>query len=341
MAAAARLRLPRLALEMLVALSLAFLVWLYLRTRHQETLDHVPVPVNITLASEAAGKYDLEVEGSRHITVSFAGPPSRVHELRGMLERGDTRATITVAVPPSHGQDSYYRETVRVHAGDIPVPPGVSVQIAGGSNRIPVVIRKLGERPLAPRLDHSAGDRIGQIEYDPPEVLVKGPQDILEHTLSIPTVRYHLPLTPTPGGKSVKELTLDLPLVQELEGRPIHADHATVRVKVTLKPRPRIQPLKDVPVRFLCPASFPFRPIVAGQQVGKIALRVKAPSAAIASEVVAYIDLTHGKLRPGLNVQPIRLQLPKDCTLAQEPPGPLEFDLIPTEAASGWVVTEP
>ena len=34
----------------LVAVSLAFLVWLYMRSRDQEILDNVPVPVQISLA---------------------------------------------------------------------------------------------------------------------------------------------------------------------------------------------------------------------------------------------------------------------------------------------------
>src|SRR5262249_9699701 len=38
-------------ISFLVALSLAFLVWLYARSREQESLDNVPVPVQISLAA--------------------------------------------------------------------------------------------------------------------------------------------------------------------------------------------------------------------------------------------------------------------------------------------------
>jgi hypothetical protein len=340
-AMAARLRIPRFALEMIVALSLAFLVWLYIRTRHQESLDHVPIPVQISLAPVFADKYDLEIEGSRHINVSFIGPPSRIHELRGMLGRGEVRVNIPVVVPPSHWHESRYRESVHIHAGDVPAPPGVAVQISGGGNRIPITIRKLGEQQLAVRLDHSADERISQIEIKPQSVLVKGPQEILEHTVSVPTIRYHLPSFPGPTGKLPKELTVDLPLVKEMEGRPIQLSQASVRIRISLKPLPREFVLRDLPVRFLCPASFPFRPLVTARHEGKIVLRVKAPATGTAPSVFAYVDLTRGDFHPGLNVQPVRLQLPPDCQLDQELPEPLEFDLIPTEIASGWVVTEP
>ena len=38
----------------LIALSMAFLVWMYMRSRDLDTLDNVPVPVRINLASGLA-----------------------------------------------------------------------------------------------------------------------------------------------------------------------------------------------------------------------------------------------------------------------------------------------
>src|SRR5438552_18437649 len=73
----------------LVALSLAFLVWLYVRSRDQETLDNVAVPVQIAVASAQADHYELEINGPSQVPVSFTGPPSRIRELRAMLQRGE------------------------------------------------------------------------------------------------------------------------------------------------------------------------------------------------------------------------------------------------------------
>src|SRR6185437_5647302 len=47
-------------LSLVVALSLALLVWLYARSRDQEVLDNVPVPVQVTLAPDQAELYQLE-----------------------------------------------------------------------------------------------------------------------------------------------------------------------------------------------------------------------------------------------------------------------------------------
>src|SRR5438093_6701432 len=73
----------------LVALSLALLVWLYLRSRDQELLDNVPIPVQVSLAPGQADHYEVEVSGPCQVPVSFLGPPSRIRELRGLLQRGE------------------------------------------------------------------------------------------------------------------------------------------------------------------------------------------------------------------------------------------------------------
>src|SRR3954452_25392455 len=104
-----RLRVPRLLIEMLVALSLAFLIWLYTRCRDQETLDMVLVPVQITLASDILGQYEMDIGGSTRVPVSFTGPPSRIRELRGQLQRGAVTIGVTLAVPEERQKDSVYR----------------------------------------------------------------------------------------------------------------------------------------------------------------------------------------------------------------------------------------
>src|SRR5579884_4285063 len=100
-------------LSALVALSLAFLVWLYARTRDQEVLDNVPLPVQITLARGQADQYSLEVPEPCQVPVSFTGPPSRIKELRGRLQRGEMHVSITLTVPGEHQNQPRYTDTVR------------------------------------------------------------------------------------------------------------------------------------------------------------------------------------------------------------------------------------
>ena len=70
-----------------VAVSLAFLVWLYARSRGMETLDGIPIPVRITLESDQANDYELEITGPSQVTASFMGTPSRLRSLRSLLSK--------------------------------------------------------------------------------------------------------------------------------------------------------------------------------------------------------------------------------------------------------------
>src|SRR5262245_11170622 len=109
----------------LIALSLAILVSLYARSREQEVLDNVPVPVHLVLAASKSEQYDLEITGTTQILASFAGPPSRIRELRGWLQRGDLRVDATVTIPEERQQEVRYADTVRIDASDIHAPPGI------------------------------------------------------------------------------------------------------------------------------------------------------------------------------------------------------------------------
>jgi hypothetical protein len=335
-----RSRFPQAALEIGVALSLAFLVWLYMRTRDQDSIDNISIPVRITLAADFADLYDLEVTGSPHILASFVGPPSGIRELRTMLQRGEVQVSVPVTVPNERRHEERYGDTVRVQAADVPVPAGVTAVVAQGRNRIPLTLRRLGERRLPVRLNQTPDERVREVVLGPETVVVRGPVDILERARWALTRPYHLP--PSAGHGRQQMVTAELPLLPEMEGRPVRCEPGFVSARIYLQRRPRTYQLKQVPVKFLCPMSFPLRPQFADRQAGLIPLRVKGPGAA-PPKVTAFVDLTAGKCRPGLNVKPLRLQLPPGCRLAQDPPGPVEFQLVPTEIASGWrtVVIEP
>lgn len=322
-------------LSVLVAVSLAFLVWLYVRSREQEILDDVPIPVQITLSPAQAEHYDLDVNGPSHVVMDFSGPPARIRELRGLLQRGELHVDVTLTVPEDRQNESRYHDTVRIDAADVHPPPGLTPMIVEGRNRIPVTLYRIIEKRLPVRLDQSLEDRVSQVKLEPATVLVRGPQEVLDRARAIPTQPYILPSPRAEGAAGAESLTAGpIPLVEELDGRPIRATPNKVMARLTLQPRQRTYELADVPVQFLCPANFTLRPRFVGDgRDGRISIRVTGP-AREEPVVHAYIDLTRRKFEVGLNEEPLQLQLPKDFSLAQSPPRLVPFRLDPVEPPS-------
>src|SRR5438270_949883 len=162
----------------LMALSLAFLMWFYMRSRDQDTLDNVPVPVKITLAQP--DQYDLDLPDPCNIVASFAGPPSRIRELRNMLHHGEMAVEITLSVPESLQNESPYLETVVVNASDLRPPQGVTSMVVEGRNRVPVTLHRLVQRSLPVRFNHLLEDRVQSSVLEPQTVLVRGPREVLD-----------------------------------------------------------------------------------------------------------------------------------------------------------------
>src|SRR5438876_9849665 len=86
-------------MSLFVAVSLALLSWLYARSRDQEVLDHVPIPVEVTLGSGQGEQYSLEVVNPAEVQASFTGPPARIRELRAQLQRDRLRVELSFTVP--------------------------------------------------------------------------------------------------------------------------------------------------------------------------------------------------------------------------------------------------
>ena len=120
-------------------------------------------------------------------------------------------------------------------------------------------------------------------------------------------------------------------LVQELEGRPIHAEPS----KVTVKAPPQLRKeyvLPDVPVHFLCPADFTLRPEFFNDRDSRMTLRVTGPIQDEAPKVYAFIDLTHGRYESGSNHEPLQIQfLQKDFQLIDDQPRVVTFSLQPAD----------
>lgn len=324
-------------LTAVVSIGLAVMAWLYARHRQVETLDNVPIPVQVKLPERDAEQFDLEITGPSQVVASFHGPLSRLRELRDQLGRGDLTARVSLTVAPAWRGVSRVHDTVRVSTSDLHIPPGLRATLMEGQNRVPVTLRKIVERRLPVRLDHALHDRLMNCQIEPATVLVRGPQDVLDRVQAIPTRPYTLPAK-SPDS-ALREVTVGgaVQLVSELEGRHVQPDVVAVGVKLTLRP-PRRTYEVQVPVHFLCPANFGLRPQWMRQDArsGRVTLKLQGPPLAEVPSIRAYVDLTrpafHAERDPNQVVyseEPIRLELPADFQLAQEPPTAETFLLVP------------
>ncbi|HYV36870.1 MAG TPA: hypothetical protein VE988_14270, partial [Gemmataceae bacterium] len=87
--------------------------------------------------------------------------------------------------------------------------------------------------------------------------------------------------------------------------------------------------LVDVPVCFLCPPDFPWKPTFATPSAGKVTLRVIGPASDENPQVQAFVDLTQGAFEAGRNREPLKLQLPKDYQAANDATKLVTFTLEP------------
>src|SRR5262249_23554831 len=265
--------------------------------------------------------------------VSFRGPPSCVRELRDTLQRGELRVAVTVVVPEDRLNESKYLDTVRIDAADVHPPPGVTPMVLEGRNRIPVTLHRLVERRLPVPLDPPPDERISQVPLEPARVRVRGPQDILDRMRSIPTQPFLLPSCGDNDSGQEVVLTEPVSLVRELDGRPVRSAPPVLTLRLTVRPRQKLYELARVPVQFLCPPNFPLRPRFVEEGGQQIALKVWGPVGEEKPAVVAYVDLTGRKFAPGRYAdEPLRLQLPSDFQLAQNPPRAAAFQLTATGA---------
>lgn len=315
----------------LMALSLAFLSWLYVRSRDQDTLDNVPVPVRISVAQQ--DQFEIDAPDPCHIVASFSGPPSRIRELRSMLHRNEMLVEITLTVPETLQNESPYLETVVVNASDLHPPQGVTSIVVEGRNRVPVTLHRLVQRNLPVRFNHLLEDRVAGVAIEPQTVQVRGPREILDRTRDIATQAF----APSLGSDKGQEFTVEemVPLARDIDGRTVSVNPGSVFIRCTVRPRQKVYDLNEVPVQFLCPANFSLRPQFTDERAAKISVHLQGPASEEPPAVVAYIDLTGRKLEPGLYAdEPLRFQLPKDFQLAQKPPRSSSFRLVPAEVST-------
>jgi hypothetical protein len=183
------------------------------------------------------------------------------------------------------------------------------------------------------QFQHTGGERVERAVVEPSTVLVRGPKEVLDREEVLPTQMYQVPLRIADEQNRPVERTVTVPLVNELAGRPIRVTPDRVQVRFVLRPKRRLVELTDVPVHFLTPAGFAFRPQFTSPRAGLITLRLLAPAADPPTGIKAYVDFT----TPGRTFarglypeEPIQVQLPPGYELAQELPR-ISVELVPLE----------
>jgi hypothetical protein len=314
----------------IIALGLAFLVWMYTRSRDQESIDNWPIPVEIDVNSSQAASYEPpETVGAREVKVSFIGPPSGIRELRNMLRRGEVRLIKTITVPPDRENEPKYEDSLRIEPSQIPVPPGVAPVLLENQKSIAFTLWRIMEKQLPVRLRHEYGERAEQQILEPSTVLVRGRQDDLRKVDQVFTQPLVVEGKPATQPVAVEE---HVPVVAELSGRPVRVTPSVITVRFVLKPRQSLKELTEVPVYFLCPPNFAFRPEFVNERAGKITVRVVGPATEDRPTITAYVDLTVRKFGAGLHAEePLQFKLPPGFQLVGDPPRLSSFRLVPLD----------
>ena len=275
-------------LSVFVAVGLALLLWLYARSRDQEILDNVAIPVQINLSPSQADQYNLETHGDGRVLVSFSAPPPRIRELRGMLQRNELHVELTYAIPEERLSEARYSDTILVEASDIHPPPGITAIMVEGRNKMPITINRLVERLLPVRFESDRAEPVGRVTLDPPAVLVRGPQEVMERAKFISTVPSALPARPANAPPDAA-VSGRVALLQELEGRPVRPTPSRIMVRAQAR---RLYELNDVPIHFLCPPGFLLRPQFLDDRSGRFQLRLWGPVQDESPRIYAFVDLT-------------------------------------------------
>jgi YbbR domain-containing protein len=308
-------RYRQIVLELVVAVCLACLVWLYIHNRARNAIERVAVPVQVSLAANQRDQFVLEMPDSRSVMVSFSGPHARIREVRRKLQRGALKASVTLTIAEDKKSDAMFSEIVQIDEDAFAVPPGVKVEIAHES--LAVTVHRLTERTLPVKLETTGDARVADIKIEPESVLVRGPKSVLDRASFVPTQPYALQISAEMQVTADANVRGQVSLVTELDGRAIYTNPSSVQFRLKATPKQKIYDLTDVPIHFLNAKDSPWRPRFADAKESKITLKLIGPASEQIPPVLAFVDLTSGNLSRGRNLEPLRLQLPKDFQLAQ------------------------
>lgn len=317
----------------IIALGLAFLVWVYFRSASQETLER-NVKVVFQMSPQQREQYEI-MDSTMEIPVSFTGPGSRMKELRAMFFRNEITIVRTITVPESHLQADRFTFSDSFAESQINVPPGIRVDIPQNRRAFQVQLKRMIKKNLKvkPRFQADDMERVTNIVAQPSEVEVRGPQEVLAREEYLPTLQIRLPESSSEKDEPYERTVL---LTERIGEVRIERNPPGVNVNFTLKAAQRIHDVSDVPVQFMTPQGFPFVPKFLNERAGTISLKVKGP-AQKPTGIMAFVDLTKKPYEKGLQPadEPIQLVLPPGYELAQKPPRlSTSFELVPLSGAS-------
>jgi hypothetical protein len=309
-------RCRHLLFELAIACCLAFIVWLYMHSRAQQTLEHTQIPVVVHLAPSQRDHFTLELPNVPKATMSFSGPSSRMRELKKKLYRGQVQALVQYMVPEEKQKESTFSDLANLEGAKLSLPPGIMCEWNDTNLSVPVTVHRLVERTLPVKLDFTGDVRVSQIKIEPATVSVRGPKAILDRAQAISTLPFGLS---APAGEGPKESHPHetVGLTTELDGRTVQVTPSQVQVKCKVTPRKRIYEIAELPIRFAIPDQFPWHARFA-EKSGKLSLRVIGPAGEDVPTVRAYIDLAQEAFGRGRNVGPVRIELPKDFELVEQ-----------------------
>jgi hypothetical protein len=311
----AHLRFRQLLLELVVSVCLACLVWLYIHNRIRNSIDRVAVPVAVQLAAHQRDQFVIEAPESRSVMVSFTGAQALIRDLRRKLQRGMLKANITLTVSDEKKSEAMFTETLHVDEDAIVVPVGVKAEIDDDS--VPITVHRLTERTLPVKFEFAGDALVSDVKIEPASVLVRGPKTVLDRASFMPTKPYAIQANAEKQATAEANVHGQVGLVTELDGRTIHVDCPSVQFHCRAVPKQKIYELVDVPVHFLAPKESPWQPHFGNDKDGKVTLKLIGPATDQPPPVLAFVDLTRGNLARGRNLEPLRLQLPKDFQLVQ------------------------
>ncbi len=298
----------------LLALGLASMIWLQTRNRDIETLARVSIPLEISIPKDKYGDFVINLRSKPQIEASFHGSPRLMREVELRLKRDDFRIKLGISISPERLLDNFWEEQVTVEADSLPVlPQGVSVTMDERSNRISFLVTRIVERELPVRLLTDLGTAPPDLVLDPPSVTVRGPKEVLQNALFIPTQA--VPVDSRPG--SALRFPPSIPIAKEVDGKQVVSTPSSVGIRQPAKPQKTYE-ITDVSVGFLCSPSLGLKPRFINDRDAKVTVRVRGPIQDQPPVVYAFVDLTKARFLSGLTTEPLLILPPPDFQLVQE-----------------------
>lgn len=314
----------------LTSVVLAVLVWFYARSRDQTLYERAPVPVTVRLSADV-DYYRLEQKRS-NVLASFVGPRAEIDKLQERLAGG--RLTLVYYLtPPSPRLTEPRQRAVTIQSDLFPWFPGVSVTMVRGEDVIPVVLVPMTTKKMAVKLSLPDPGLVDQARsrVEPAMVQVRGARHILQDYDEIPTEPINVPPLEEGAKSASYQPKRPIKLVADLRGEPVECTPSMVRIRLELKPSIRVEQVKDVPVRFLCPEDWPHQVRFLTERARVVTLLVRGPSqgAWALDQIYVFVDLTPERYKPSLYAdEPCVVYLPPGLALEGKPPTVEKFEIV-------------